>query len=290
MSTPNFFLVGVTKAGTSSLHSWLSGHPDIYLPAEKELHFYCECPARLKSITSPSAYEQVFRSAPPGARVIGEASPCYSYYPSVAERLAQDWPEARILVSLRDPVDRFWSHHLMNSWYHSEHPDAELLLTQWTRGESPATAVEDVVGSGMYHDQLRRLFDSFGSERVMVTTLEELSSNPEAALSKTFAYLELNDVQIDVTVREKAYAQPRNRLSEAILTQPRLRQWAARRVPTNIRRVVKYRLLGDVSQRPEPSSELVDRLTAVYEEDVQATADLLGRSLPWPHFPSTMSR
>ncbi len=290
MSTPNFFLAGVTKAGTSSLHQWLSGHPDVYLSGRKELHFYCDCPPRLKSIPSRSAYEQVFRSAPPTAQVIGEASPCYSYYPSVAGRLARDWPDARVLVSLRDPVDRFWSHHLMNSWYHPEHPEAEKVFAQWARGEVTATAVEDVVGSGMYHDQLHRLIDAFGAERVMVTTLEELSSNPEGTLLKIFAYLGLEDFPIDVTVREKAYAQPRNRVSEAILTQPRLRRWAAKSVPTSIRRVVKYRVLGDVSQRPEPSAELVDRLKVVYEEDVRATVDLLGRSLHWPHFPSAMSR
>src|SRR3990172_7165408 len=105
MREPNFFLAGTTKGGTSTLYLWLSQHPDIFLPPRKELHYFCSCPERLKVAHTWDEYLEFFGSG--DERIVGEASPCYLYYPAIAGAISQKVPKAKILASLRDPVERF---------------------------------------------------------------------------------------------------------------------------------------------------------------------------------------
>lgn len=290
MSSPNFFLAGVAKAGTSTLHAQLTSHEQIFMSEQKELHYYCKCPERLKTIPNEEAYLGIFAGASPNAMIVGEASPCYSYYDGLMESLSERWTDARILMSLRDPVDRFWSHYLMNAWYHDGYPDPHEVIDAWQAGATPPDAVEDIVGSGMYGSQLSRVFSAFDPELVMITTLEDLSSEPESVLSEILDFLGIENVNLETSVKEKAYAVPRNQVSAAILHQPRLRRWAADHVPAAARRFVKYRILGDVTRKPEPPEDLIMRLRDLYSVDVEWTSEILRRPLPWRHFPLMTER
>lgn len=286
MKTPNFFLAGVAKAGTSSIHAQLIRHPQVSMPEAKELHFYCGCPDRLKRFPDERAYLEVFAAAPEAARVIGEASPCYLYYEGLMKDLAKRWPEAKILVTLRDPVDRFWSHYLMNQWYHEGYPEPHAIIDAWQSSAIPHNAVDDLVGAGLYGRQLSRLYAAFDPEQIMVTTLEDLTDEPDVVISRIYRFLELGRQSALGPVREKAYAAPRNQVSEAILRQPRLRRWAAEHVPARARHFVKYKILADTSRKPPPPANLVITLRELYRDDVVRTGEVVGRDLPWHHFPS----
>lgn len=290
MNSPNFFLAGVAKAGTSTLHAQLRSHEQIFMSEPKELHFYCKCPERLKTIPNEDAYLSVFAGASSNAKIIGEASPCYSYYDGLMESLAERWADARILITLRDPVDRFWSHYLMNEWYHAGYPDPHEVIDAWQAGTTPPDAVEDIVGSGMYGLQLSRVSSAFDPELLMITTLEELSTEPARVLSQVLEFLRVENVTLETSAREKAYAVPRNQVSAAILRQPRLRRWAADHVPAAARRFFKYRVLGDVTRKPEPPVDLILRLQHLYSADVEWTREILKRPLPWRHFPLMTER
>jgi hypothetical protein len=275
--TRYLFLVGATKAGTSTLHLWLNQHPDIELSQPKELHYFCSCPApHLKVATTFSMYlEHLFTDSP----VTGESSPCYLYYPKVPWLLADHFPDCQILVSLRDPVERYWSHYLMNEVYRPTGLSPERLLEVCLeRGRSDA--LSDLYGVGLYSEQLQRLLDVFGRKRVKTLFLEEIEADPTSAMGSVFDFLDLPGASVDTRERDKQYVEPRGSIGKLALRNPTVRKIGVRLIAPPLRRILRTRFLG-VPKKPEMPANLRKRLSELYADDSRDLENLLGRQLPW---------
>ncbi len=119
-SIQHFVIVGAPKCGTTSLYRYLQQHPRVFMPENKEPRFFCDYPVASfefgtkqfhpSVVTAPDEYLGLFRDAPPGA-ILGEASTDYLSCQGVAERLHAWNPEAKIIVMLRDPIDRAYSEY-----------------------------------------------------------------------------------------------------------------------------------------------------------------------------------
>jgi hypothetical protein len=115
---PNLFIVGAAKAGTTSLYHYLAQHPDIYMAPVKEPHFFSrihpapELEAFFPHVSDEADYLSLFANAH-AETVRGEASTSYLSHPDVADAIWQKRPEAKIVIMLRDPVERAYS----NYWY-----------------------------------------------------------------------------------------------------------------------------------------------------------------------------
>src|SRR3954447_24380475 len=125
MALPDFLVIGVPKAGTTALHAALCRHPRLFLPAVKEPKYFLtgDCPppadggpgdaeTYLEHVWRRSDYEALFAPAPAGT-LRGEATPFYLYDRGAQERIARLLPAARLIVMLRNPVDRAhsnWTH------------------------------------------------------------------------------------------------------------------------------------------------------------------------------------
>lgn len=272
---PNFFLVGTTKGGTSTLTAWLRQHRDIALPRRKELHFYCECPPSLRAAETDGEYLSMMGSG----KVVGEASPCYLYYPETSKRLRAEFPDSRILISLRDPVDRFWSHYLMNEFYRTSGVSAERALDQnLSRGRS--NAVEDLVGMGYYGEQVDRYLSAFPNVHVKTVYLEAIASRPDEVADEVLDFLDLPRVPIDTGVKDKVYVEPRGRLGRLFLRTPLLRRAGVRLLPHGLRQRLRTGLLGSTGGKPEMSADLRERLQEIYREDSSRLEALVGE-VPW---------
>ena len=97
---PDFLGVGVQKGGTTTLQKLLEQHPGAFLPAAKELHYFSLHYAR-----GESWYRQQFAAASPGQRN-GEITPYYLFHPEASKRIQSLLPQVRLVVLLRDPVQR----------------------------------------------------------------------------------------------------------------------------------------------------------------------------------------
>ena len=120
---PNFFIIGAAKSGTTSLYKYLTGHPQVFMSPVKEPCFFSTGlggaddplgPEPPTLIRDWDAYRQLF-AAVTTETAIGETSANYVYEPQTAARIHRYLPEARLIVSLRDPIDRAYSHFLMAS-------------------------------------------------------------------------------------------------------------------------------------------------------------------------------
>lgn len=245
--------MGTTKGGTSSLHLWLDQHPQISLSRPKELHFFCSCPnPRLRAAETLEDYLALF----PPSTVAGESSPCYLYYTPIPGRIKDISPDARILISLRDPVDRFWSHYLMNEIYRPTRlPPEQVLESNIARGHS--NALEDLFGMGLYTDQVERFFDAFGRDRVFVTLLDDLASRPGEVVTDLFAFLGLPAAPVNTATREKEYVEPRGTIGRLAMRNPTARRIGNAILAPSARRYLRTRVLGDPTLKPrlDPSLE-----------------------------------
>jgi hypothetical protein len=174
---PDFVGVGVQKAGTSWWFRLLCAHPDVDAnPEAKELHHFDRFWAQPFGEDDVAAYYACFTAAPD--RHTGEWTPRYLYDPWTPPLLAVAAPAARLLVLLRDPIERYRS-GLTHSLSYDGLPPAA------------GTAV-DAFARGLYGEQLRRLFLSYPASQVLVLQYERCVDDPRAHLRTTYEFLGLD--------------------------------------------------------------------------------------------------
>lgn len=173
---PDFVGVGVQKAGTSWWYELILEHPGVYerpgIP--KERHYLSRFCTEPFGPDQAATYRGWFPRT--DGTVTGEWTPDYFAYPWVAPLLASVAPEARILVLVRDPVERFRSG-----------------LTFRLRNGAPRTSatVADAVRQGFYAHHLRRLLEWFPADQVLVQQYERCTADPAVELARTYAFLGL---------------------------------------------------------------------------------------------------
>ncbi|MCB9962680.1 MAG: sulfotransferase domain-containing protein [Hyphomonas sp.] len=186
------FVAGVQKAGTTTLHSLLSEHPQMDAAPRKELHAFDNEKA---DWTDPST-EWVHAGFPPltDGHIRFEATPIYSFWPNAMERLHAYNPFARIILTFRDPIERAWSHWRMETARQAETlPFGEAIRTGRDRLDpadpsAPVWRMASYVERGFYCRQLERVLGLFPANQVMLCTTGELACDQAALLSRLAAF------------------------------------------------------------------------------------------------------
>jgi hypothetical protein len=206
--TPDFLIVGAQRCGTTSLFKTLAQHPSVARPfLRKGVHYFDTSYDR-----GPGWYRGHFpihassRARRRGRRVLtGESSPYYLFHPWAAQRIARDLPGVRLLVLLRDPVERAYSAHAHETAKGFESlPFEEALEAEPRRlaGEldrmladpgyqSDAHQHNAYLTRGQYVDQLVALERAVGRDRILVLDSGDFFSDPEPVFGRVLAFLDL---------------------------------------------------------------------------------------------------
>jgi hypothetical protein len=232
VARPTFFIVGAARCGTTSFVGYLDQHPDVFMAPHKESHFFSqgELPPRFSEPDIPGVrrledyligdaveYEHLFDGVR-GERAIGESSVYYLCLPDTPVRIACEVPDAKIIVLLRNPVDRAHSAYLMLARDGRESlPFEESLALEPERRRQWYEPIWWYTELSRYAPQIERYFAAFGRERVHVILTEELEAHPERTLHDTFCFLGLRpDVPVDTSWRRNAGGTPRARSTRPI--------------------------------------------------------------------------
>lgn len=203
---PNFFVVGAQKAGTTSLHKYLSAHPDIYLPAQKETKFFARPDRYAQGIEE---YERRYFSGCSGESAVGEVDPDYMFYEEALDRMGKhlDLGKVKFIFLLRNPVERAYSHYLMTCRRGEESLEfGEAILAEKDRavGDFFSRSRYSYVSRGLYLDQIERFVQRAGRENVLVLLTENLQKDPVNTLERSFEFLGV-DPDIDIAGLERKY-------------------------------------------------------------------------------------
>jgi hypothetical protein len=188
-----FLIAGVQKGGTTALFDYLADEPGLSLSAVKETHFFDD-EALDWAAPDYGVYHAHF--APFDGRPRGEATPIYTYWPGSLERIAAYNPAMKLIVALRDPVERAWSH-----WRMECARGAEARPFAWCIREGRQRLFDadpwgfhrefSYVERGYYGEQMERLFGLFPRDQVLLLRSDELRRDPGPALAAVRALLGL---------------------------------------------------------------------------------------------------
>ena len=193
----DFILAGAQKSGTTALHYFLSKHPRITMGDQQEMHFFDHD----DYFSGAVDYELLHRHFRPLARstIAGECTPSYLYHAPVAERIWNYHPHIKLLVLLRNPVERAFAHWNMQRFKGREPLDFfEAVKEEKSRlaGAPPVEARRFAyVDRGFYARQLERFFQFFPREQMKVIKFEEFKNNQRETLASIFSFLDLEPLK-----------------------------------------------------------------------------------------------
>ncbi len=265
---PNFLIIGAMRSGTTSLAHYLAGHPDVFFSRPKELHFFDSHYQR-----GVEWYRAQFAGAG-SKRAVGEATPNYLHHAQSIARMAEVVREARLLVVLRDPVDRAYSHYWHNRARGKEPLSFEAALATEDRrleGDDLDRAWYSYLDRGRYLGQLRRVCEFFPRRALHVLLFEDLRDRPESTYRAACRFLSLDDEPVPASV-----GIPYNRFVQ--FRSPTLRR-LGKRLPDLARRALGRINMVQATQYPPMEAATRARLAGLFREDNARLADFLGRDL-----------
>jgi len=282
MSTPNFFLVGAPKAGTTSLFHYMEQHPEIGVSAIKEpCYFAPEVPVNPHTDAHRQTWETYIRlfDAAGDRRAIGEGSVAYLASLGAARAIHARVPHAKILMMLRDPADRLFAHYsAARASSVTQAPFADWI-TEQQRVEAARDRAGTVWGpiwAGRYATHLIRFRDVFSDAQIHVAFFDEFITHPQDVLRAIFLFLGVDaDVTVDFSERRNVTTAARWP-ALAALRQPMgsaLRQM----LPSGV--FERARAMSRKPHRLEPSPRDRDMAIALYRDEITALASATGRDL-----------
>lgn len=266
MSRPNFLVIGAPRCGTTWLHNILATHSDVFVPPfRKELHFFDQNWNR-----GVEWYESFFADAG-SASAIGETTPSYLANRQAPERISVTLPGCRLLVVLRNPVDRAFSHY------------CHMLMATGARMSFEEALEENpgILKIGEYSHYLDRYLSIFGKDRLKVLIFERATRDVKDTFESVGSFLDIssNDFLLNSAPRNETRI-PRYGTAYS---------WA-RRLGSGLRRLGLDRLVEKAKEsgvrglfgdddRPTMNAETRKKLGKLYEEDIDSLETLLGTRL-----------
>lgn len=284
---PNFFIVGAPKAGTTSLYEYLKNIPEIYMSPIKEPNYfnrktmYDEHPAR--KVRTKEKYLKLFRNVK-DQKIIGEASG-YMRDPDAPKLIHKIIPHAKILISLRDPVERAYSDYLMLVGHGIITTSFRYEIESELQNGSNPSQWGIKLDSGFYTIQLERYLKVFGHEQVKIIIFEEFIKDPKNTLNDILQFLGLKKSIVNIDIKKyNPYKTPRGKLAQKIVTNKKIKRISERLFPVSMRKFIGRKIL--LVEKPKPNVPEKDRETLIklYLDDVRQLEKILGRKLPWNNF------
>ena len=195
----DFIVPGAQKSGTTALHSFLKKHPQIALPDREELHFFDD-----EEIFSrqPADYDLLHGHFGPiaGSSVSGEVTPSYLYWSPAMERICTYNPKIKLVILLRNPIDRAFAHWNMQRFKNREPLDFLDALKEEPRRIAQPFTIESrrfaYMARGFYSGQLERVFNFFPREQVKIVKFEDFRDLKQETLDPIFDFLGVNRLRV----------------------------------------------------------------------------------------------
>lgn len=276
----DFVVIGAMKTGTTSLHSYLTQHPELCVPyTKKEINFFNN---DVHWAAGLDWYEQNFER---GDLKRGEVNPNYSMFPrcqTVPQRIHKFSPNAKLIYVVRDPIERMCSH----------------IHHNWIKGFEDRS-LDEIMGDkkdslwylaySRYYYQLEKFIQYFDKDQMLITTLENISAAPESAMREIFTFLEVDSSFWSDGYKKRGHASAEKVKPGRLLTMfrktPLLDGYQTLKsvIPLDMHLRVKQ-LLGEQIEKPQLSSSQIIELQDIFSEDIAQLECFLGRSFSnWHH-------
>jgi hypothetical protein len=291
---PNLFIVGAQKSGTSALTAMLNFHPQVFMSHPKEPGYLAfgesGYPVRRRDgkpgrpnryiVTSEADYLALFKGATEKQKVLGEASTWYLSFPGMANRLRHYNPDAKIIIILRNPIDRAYS-----AWSHARRDEiepcdnfADALALEAQRDEPEYLLRYHELGR--YSGPLAQYQASFDEGNLLVLFYQDLQDSPDELWSQMCHFLDIEVVDPPPRRMNNRSGRPRSRSLQRILRSHRLKSFMLDFLPYSFLTWLKmWTDKANLRRFPPMDQNVRDGLKEYYREDINAVMKLTGRDL-----------
>lgn len=294
MALPDFLVIGVPKAGTTALHAALAQHPQLHLSKIKEPKFWLtdgpppkrggpgDAQTYQEYVWRRADYEALFADAPAGT-LRGESTPFYLWSGAAQQRIRAEIPDAKLVVMLRDPVERAhsnWTH----LWSAGLEPESDFVKAcalepqRITDGWAPFWRYVEL---GRYGEQVARLYEVFPREQVLLLRYRELKAYPAATLDRICDFLAIKSGVISTVPAENVTTHvPHSAGSRMVQTLLRAGAGIGHVFPAPVRKAARGPLLtllhatprARVPLTPEQRSEVI----RCFADDIMTLSEVTG--------------
>ena len=293
---PNFFIVGAQKAGTTSLCRYLQEHPQIYMSSISEPGFFAFEGEKInfcgpgderilnRVVTDLEKYRQLFADVT-HETAIGEGTTLYLQSSKAANRIAHYVPNAKIIVILRNPVDRAYSAFMHLKRDNLEQIKIEdfskALLEEEKRINNNWGFLWRYKTMGLYSQALQRYYDYFPSDRIKVYLYEDFNNQPHEILKDIYRFLNVDEQYLpDFLPRYNVSGIPKSRiLYNFMKNESKLRSALKPLIPNKLqKKVVNYIKLNNLVKSklsPKTKSEIIE----IFRDDIVLLQNIIDKDL-----------
>jgi hypothetical protein len=276
---PDFIVIGVGKAGTTSLLDYLKQHPQIYLCPKKETFYFTSIENRSNHIKYGAVqtfdeYQELFQNAPEG-NVVGEISTTYYAHCESAKLIYSTLPEVKIIAILRNPIERAFSAYQMHVNNGSETSAFSEVITPEAK----------YVKNGFYHSQLLTYYEMFPEEQISILFYDDYCKDINNFLKRVFTFVGVDgDFIVDTSKRGRVGGVPKRAWVRRLLNEKNLARSVAATVlktvlPLDTRQKMRQYLLKQNTMRISLDQENYMRLAEIYREDILKLQQMVKRDL-----------
>ncbi len=303
MNRPNTFIIGAPKCGTSALYSYLRSHPDVFMPAVKEPHYFCYDFDGLRRFPTEPEYLNLFAPATSAHKIIGEATSRYLYSREAVPALRAFAPGAKLIVMLRNPIDLVHSLHAQLLYQYTE--DETDFWTAWRLQRDRKLGLSippgcPCVNELFYGDvaslgsQMQRMYEWVPRSDCHVILYDDFKRDPRRAYLGALDFLGLEDDGRQTFAKVNPHKKYRSDLLAKLVVDPPfplstiksgLKQtfgWKETRFGRWV-----YAKMTVPTQRSPMDLQVQSELAAFFHDDIQLLSDQLGRDLS--HWTKTQS-
>ena len=296
---PNFFIVGTAKSGTSALHKYLKEHKEVFMTDIKEPEFFAEDFPKVRIVETEEEYLKLFSRAEPKIhKILGESSVLYMYSEVAIKKIKIKYPDAKLLVILRNPIDLMYSSYSQLRYGGGEtansFEEAWNLQSERKKGKQIPVLNRDpkilqYKDFAMLGRQVNRIYQHFPREQVLVLFHDDFIVDKGATYRKVLGFLGVQDDKRSnfnlVNTNKNIKNMPLHILLTALLnTQARLKVFIPKKMQKLLKKVnivhhVRCMNIDYDSNRTQLSKDFKGNIIQYFIDDIQILENLTGRDL-----------
>ena len=268
---------------------YLMQHSQVFMPENLEPYYFArlDVPQNYKReiISDEKKYLNLFKNAK-NCKAVGESSPVYLYCPHSALEIKNRFPNSKLIISLRNPIEIAYSEYFSLKFMRFDQNRSfdELLDSSEEQLARNEFHIDSLLEAGFYSKHIKRFQKIFSKNQIKIIIFEEYVKNTVPTINSILSFLGIKEsITFDVAPKG-AYKVPRNFASQKLMNSSTFRKAAKFVIPTVTRQKIGERFLVKESSRPTLKQNQRKRLTQIYQDDVENLSELLGRNLPWKDF------
>ena len=286
---PNFFIVGGSKCGTTNISHYLNEHPDVFISKLNEPYYFSRFDilkdfVRESMVTNFEKYLDLFKDAE-NHKAVGEASSVYLSAPNAASEIKKAFPNSKIIISIRNPIERAHSSYFSYQFmHHKKETFSEMIELHEKQIKKNEFFIYNILEPGFYTKHIKRFQEIFEPEKIKIIIFEDYIKNTNESINSIFSFLGIDKKNDLVEQSKGAYRVPKNNFSGKLLKNSTFRKLTTKLVPTVSRQKIGDRFLLKQTKKPEMLETERTRLKEVYKDEFTRLQKLLNIKLPWKDF------